>query len=331
MGTQTPAGNESGHGPLPSGRGPSVDENEDEDGDEDEEKAGDEFAEIPETKKNAPGPVGVTWSFAQGTDLSEARVSQPEPSKFVLIRINVNNPDQIDVRRYPHIARFDWNDKTQIKALNKSRWQLRRRTTGSVGPSRLPWSEREKQELKRQVQNALDSGQARHAIDWSQIAANMTERFQGMVQRKGEAVARADGTDVTERSYTTLHQDRTGFERPATAVRNQAMRFTDIASLLRASSLAEALSAGKRKRGMEVESEDEDEEDEDDIEDEDFGTGKKGNRHRPLLRRRCSPRSPPLRAPKKPLGPPPPPPDSGTATSAGSRHRLPVTRPVSTN
>jgi hypothetical protein len=108
----------------------------------------------PYTKRKQSTPV---WEFVEGQDLTDAKFAEPDPSKFFMVRQDINNNSKIDVRQYLHISNFDWNDKAHIKRLNLSRRQIKNRTYGSAAV-RLPWSQREKYILKHEIIRGLQNG-----------------------------------------------------------------------------------------------------------------------------------------------------------------------------
>jgi len=117
------------------------------------------------TQYNTPAARG-DWEFVEGTDLSDAVLGKPEPAKLFLIRQKHSDPEgKKDVREYPGLHTMDWTNPDHIASLNRARRQIRMRTNGTIAEPRLPWTQMEKDELKRLVQNALNAGQTRNSID----------------------------------------------------------------------------------------------------------------------------------------------------------------------
>lgn len=98
------------------------------------------------------------WQFALGQDLEPAHLATPDTSKFFMVRQLRKDPNKIDVREYPHVAGFNWNDKEVVKALNRGRNQIILRTNGPKVPARLAWSQIEKDLLRHQVIKGLKHG-----------------------------------------------------------------------------------------------------------------------------------------------------------------------------
>lgn len=98
------------------------------------------------------------WQFAPGQDLDPAYWGTPDTSKFFMVRQLREDPSKINVREYPQIAGFDWNDKEAVQALNRGRNQIIFRTNGPKAAPRLPWSQKEKDLLRHQVIMGLKNG-----------------------------------------------------------------------------------------------------------------------------------------------------------------------------
>lgn len=266
------------------------------------------------TQYNTPAARG-DWEFVEGTDLSDAVLGQPDPAKLFLIRQKHSDPEgKKDVREYPGLHNMDWNNPDHIASLNRARRQIRMRTNGAIAEPRLPWTQMEKDELKRLIQNALNAGQTRSTIDWKSISANMSRRFEGVVQKPGEPLAQCtnvvNGIEQEPKKKRTdkLKTERTGANRGPRAVQNQADKYGDIKLLLDATMPKKI--PGKRKKRESTskrksespEYEEEDLADDADSDDE------------PLqlkLKRRKGPKDEPDRGPKNPPGGPPPPGGAG--------------------
>ena len=258
---------------------------------------------------NTPAARG-DWEFVEGTDLSDAVLGHPEPAKLFLIRQKHSDPEgKKDVREYPGLHTMDWSHPDHIASLNRARRQIRMRTNGAIAEPRLPWTQMEKDELKRLVQDALNAGQTRSNIDWKSISANMSRRFEGVVQKPGDPLAQftsvIDGIEQEPRKRRTdkLKTERTGANRGPRAVQNQADKYGDIKLILDATVPKKI--PGKRKKRestskQKSESPEHQEEDAADFTDSD---------DEPLqlkLKRRKGPKDEPDRGPKDPPGGPPP-------------------------
>jgi hypothetical protein len=261
------------------------------------------------TQYNTPAARG-DWEFVEGTDLSDAVLGKPEPAKLFLIRQKHSDPEgKKDVREYPGLHTMDWTNPDHIASLNRARRQIRMRTNGTIAEPRLPWTQMEKDELKRLVQNALNAGQTRNSIDWKAISSNMSKRFEGVIQKAGEPLAQCtnvvDGVEQEPRKKRTdkLKTERTGVNRGPRAVQNQADKYGDIKLILDATVPKKV--PGKRKKRestskQKSESPEYQEEDAADLTDSD---------DEPLqlkLKRRKGPKDEPDRGPKDPPGGPPP-------------------------
>jgi hypothetical protein len=195
------------------------------------------FATRVSTHKNAPARRGK-WQFVEGTDLSDAKLSQPDPSKFFLIRQIIDNHEQKDCRQYPRWETFDWNDPEHITHLNNARRQIRARTSGIIAKPRPVWTLLEKEKLKELISEAIDTRPAGGKIDWANIASKMQAYFEGKTQKAGEDLAppcskMVDGKEViSKKKMLKLKADRIGFSRNASAINTQAHKYGDIVALL---------------------------------------------------------------------------------------------------
>ncbi|ESZ97830.1 hypothetical protein SBOR_1775 [Sclerotinia borealis F-4128] len=180
------------------------------------------------------------WQFAHGQDLDPAYWATPDTSKFFMVRQLRHNPNKINVREYPHIAGFDWNDKEAVQALNRGRNQIILRTIGPKAPPRLPWSQKERDLLRHQVILGLNHGYTKNNMPWEQVAHNINVDLEKVTQRKGSLLARpskwntrTNQEDFYMKRYLTMQKSRTGSDRNATGCMNQSTKFGDIDALLR--------------------------------------------------------------------------------------------------
>jgi hypothetical protein len=181
----------------------------------------------------------VTWQLVPGSDRLPAIRKTPDASKFAIIRQSTNRtPQVIDTLVFEHVAGFDWNDGPSITRLNKWRQQSTRRFEGTlVHERRLPWSAVEHQRLTELMQNALQAnGNNRSMIDWKVMAHDFNNSFKGLVQKKGDPLARpisshkkaADGAlsgELCDAGF--IDHDRIGSSRDANGLKNQSKRFLD--------------------------------------------------------------------------------------------------------
>jgi hypothetical protein len=181
------------------------------------------------------------WEFVPGTDLEVAEVGKPDPSKFFLVRQNKDNPLEKDIRQYAGWETLDWDDPNDIESLNSARRQVRKRTSGKIAVSRMPYTQMEKDVLKSLVQQAIQSGKDRLTIDWDEISRNMSKHFEGIVQEPGQPMARTSkvvaGQEKTPKhKVQTLKTRRNGTaNRAGRAIQAQAERYGDIWLMLIAS------------------------------------------------------------------------------------------------
>jgi len=157
-------------------------------------------------------PREGNWGFIEGTDLSDAKLYHPDPSKFVLIRQMVYNNQQEEFLRYPEWETFDWNDPDSINHLNVCRRRIQRQTS----PQSL-WTLREKEKLKQYVSEVAKTTPSGGSMDWDKIATKMQSYFDGKTQKAGEDLAlpsmkMVDDKEVAaEKKFLKLNTDRTGF------------------------------------------------------------------------------------------------------------------------
>ncbi|ESZ97829.1 hypothetical protein SBOR_1774 [Sclerotinia borealis F-4128] len=191
------------------------------------------FRKLPKVKKNTRG---VNWRFVEGSDLENAEVGKPDPSKFYLTRENIDDPKEVDVRQFSHIAGFDWNNPQNVHDLNKARAQNLQRVLGNIAKTRVPWTQLEKACLVEEVQEAIKSGLNRQTIDWNDIAARLKTRFEGVPQKKGSKLApgveREPKDGKKDKTLKTSRSDRTGYNRSGSATETQALKYPDILQMV---------------------------------------------------------------------------------------------------
>ncbi|TGO83668.1 hypothetical protein BPOR_0610g00040 [Botrytis porri] len=180
------------------------------------------------------------WQFVPGQDLKPVCLATPDTSKFFMVRQLRKDPSVTNVREYPHIAGFDWNDKQAIHSLNRGRNQFILRTNGPKVPPRLAWSQVEKDLLRHQVIKGLQHGYTKHNMPWEQVAHNINVDLEKVTQKQGSALAIPSkwNTETQRIDYKTkrcceIKKDRTGSDRNASGCMNQATKFGDIDLLLR--------------------------------------------------------------------------------------------------
>ncbi|KAJ8063951.1 hypothetical protein OCU04_007798 [Sclerotinia nivalis] len=204
--------------------------------DDEEELEGAYFKKLPEVKKNTPGRANVKWRFVEGTDIENAELGNPDPSKFYLTRQNVDDPLEIDLRQYAQISGFNWDDPAHIRKLNKARAQNRKRTHGNIAETRIPWTQMEKICLEEEVRDAIKAGFDRRTMNWDEIAARLKERFEGVFQPKGSKLApgieRETKDGKKDRTLKTTRSGRTGYNRSGSATETQALKYPDILKLI---------------------------------------------------------------------------------------------------
>jgi hypothetical protein len=275
-------------------------------------------------------PKRGDWEFVEGTDLSDAVLGQPDPSKYFLVRQMHSNPVEKDCRQYPSWEKMDWNDPRHITDLNRARRQIRMRTSGAIAEPRLPWTQLEKDILKRLVQDAINSGQKRTTIDWDVISENMSKQFEGVVQKEGDALAQTtsviDGVEQAPKHKRApkLKSERTGTQqRGASALKNQAYKYGDIYLMINATQPRKEKTKKRDAAGnSKQESESPEYQDEDAVEDVDSDD----EPIQPKPKRVKGPKDMPDRGPKRPPGPPPPGGAGGLAGPMGKSGGITPTR-----
>ncbi|KAK0113892.1 hypothetical protein ONS95_014136 [Cadophora gregata] len=186
-------------------------------------------------------PRGGPWEFVPGTILDKAIAGIPAPHQCFLTRQSKNDPSIKDVRQFPSWATIDWNDPVDIDIFNKWLEQNKGRVKGRIGKHSTVWTQAEKDVLKDAVEAAIVSGKTQRTVDWDEIAQIMFDHFKDITQEKGELLAQstrlnADNTiDKPKlKNPKKLKEDRVGgIFRAGKTVKVQAMRYGDIALLLR--------------------------------------------------------------------------------------------------
>ncbi|KAF8866340.1 hypothetical protein BDZ45DRAFT_683700 [Acephala macrosclerotiorum] len=192
---------------------------------------------ITASQAHTPAPRG-NWKFVDGTDLSEAVVGKPEPWKWFLIRQDKNDPSKIDIREYPRIRTFDFNDHNDVRALNKNRKQIIDRTDAPEKDSRPPWTLLEKQTLEELIREDFKTGKTGKTLDWKSIAERLEKKFENVLQKEGVALAQTSRKIKGEwvfplRKDPKLPKERLGpAKRNASAVSIQAKKYHDILALI---------------------------------------------------------------------------------------------------
>ncbi|KAH7382990.1 hypothetical protein BKA64DRAFT_761110 [Cadophora sp. MPI-SDFR-AT-0126] len=198
-------------------------------------------------------PRGGPWEFVPGSLLDKAVLGTPEPHKCFLTRQCKDDPSIKDVRQFPSWATIDWNDPVDIQTFNKWLEQHKGRVNGRIGNKPAVWTQAEKDVLKQAVQAALASGKTQRTMDWDDIAQILFDHFKDHTQYKGEPLAQStklnpdNSIDKPKLRYPKkLKENRVGgINRAGKSVKVQAMRYGDIALMLRMT--------GKYKpRGVEV-------------------------------------------------------------------------------
>jgi hypothetical protein len=281
-------------------------------------------------KSNRPPPRG-DWEFVEGTNLDDAVLGQPDPSKYFLVRQMHSKPDKKDVRQYPGWENMDWNDPDHIAALNRARRQIRMRTSGAIAEPRLPWTQLEKDVLKQLIQDAINAGQKRTTIDWDAISTGMSRHFEGLIQKEGEPLARmtevVNGVEKEPKRKTPLKlkTERKGAQhRGPRAVQNQAEKYGDIALIITATQPKR----GRKRKPGDSKSNSKQEIDSPESQDGESADDTDSDSHavHPKQKRLRGPKDMPDRSPKPPGPPPPPGGSGGIAGSMDKSHGLAPTR-----
>lgn len=176
----------------------------------------------------------MTWQLIEGSDRLPAVRGKPDASKFTIIRQSTNRrPQIINTFLFEHVAGFDWNNGRSISKLNRWRQQtIRRFQAVLIHERRLPWSAMEHRRLVELMRDALQAnGNKRDLLDWEAITRDFNNSFEGVVQKKGEPLART----ISTRKKTSqglcdnnvIDHDRLGSSRVPTALKHQCRRFPD--------------------------------------------------------------------------------------------------------
>ncbi|KUJ14869.1 uncharacterized protein LY89DRAFT_751495 [Mollisia scopiformis] len=183
-------------------------------------------------------PPNGNWKLADGTDMTPAVLGQPDPGKFFILRQDQDDVRRFDIREYPHIWKFDWNDKIHIDSLNKNRQQIFKRTDPSVIDSKPTWTKKEKETLEELIRADLLLGKNKTTLDWDDIRDRLSKKFENVLQEKGVPLAQTNKNIKGEwilpkKTDPKLAHDRLGpATRSASAIRSQASNFRDILELI---------------------------------------------------------------------------------------------------
>lgn len=72
----------------------------------------------------------TVWHLLPDQDMTPARRDVPEPSKFIIFRVEIGGTNKEEICNFLGWRAFDWNDKEQVKRLNKWRLQVNDRSGG---------------------------------------------------------------------------------------------------------------------------------------------------------------------------------------------------------
>ncbi|CZR57647.1 uncharacterized protein PAC_07536 [Phialocephala subalpina] len=192
-------------------------------------------------KAKKPGPrlkEGGKSQFVEGTDLSDDVLGQPTPHKFFLLRQKMNGPSFQDLREYPGWPGFKWDNEVSIRSLNRHRDQIIYRMDGTTCAPRVPYTELEKDTLKKLIKEELDAGKTRQSIKWDEISVKLAKAFEGVEQGKGSRMAPSDDWDNEEKNWFSpqgdeLQESRSGpVVQLASAIETHAGKCRDIRTLL---------------------------------------------------------------------------------------------------
>ncbi|CZR57645.1 uncharacterized protein PAC_07534 [Phialocephala subalpina] len=176
------------------------------------------------------------WKFVDGTDLRDAVVGKPEPWKWFLVHEDKDDPSKIDVRQYPKIQDFDWNDPNCVNAFNKNRKQIIDRTEAPQKDSRPPWTIQEKKVLEQLIREDLKAGKTGKTLDWNSIAERLEKNFETVLQKEGTALAQTSRKVkwvFPLKKDPKLAKERLGpANRSGSAVNLQAKKYHDILALM---------------------------------------------------------------------------------------------------
>ncbi|KAH9222249.1 hypothetical protein DL95DRAFT_518655 [Leptodontidium sp. 2 PMI_412] len=191
---------------------------------------------------HAPPKEKGPWEFVPGSNISGAVLGEPEPHKFFLIRQSINDSSKKDIRQYPSWDTMDWNEPRDIQKFNKWQQQIKDRAADKPASQTKGWTQAEKDFLKQAVEAALARGLTRSNINWDEIAQTLSDRFAKKIQKAGDPMAQATElhkdntiTPSSKRYDRKLKEDRVSIVRTGKGVKTQAMKYGDIALLLRLS------------------------------------------------------------------------------------------------
>lgn len=119
-----------------------------------------------------------------------------------------------------------------MKHLKFYRRQVIWRTNKRVNDQRLPWTEAEKEELRKIIADWIDK-HPKEPINWIDTTTELEKRFDGVIKAQGAQMSRPDGSSTGLRAQTKLKDERVGgILRTETGVEAQAKKYTDIKKLL---------------------------------------------------------------------------------------------------
>lgn len=170
----------------------------------------------------------------------------------------MNDPSFQDLREYPGWPGFKWDNEVSIRSLNRHRDQIIYRMDGTICAPRVPYTELEKDTLKKLIKEELDAGKTRQSIKWDEISVKLAKAFEGVEQGKGSRMAPSDDWDNEEKNWFSpqgdeLQESRSGpVVQSASAIETHAGKYRDIRTLLGLPAMKKPKNL-KRKRGIKEE------------------------------------------------------------------------------
>lgn len=180
---------------------------------------------------NSKAPKGTIWQLTSGQNFSTPKLNQPNVSKFVILR-NTLDGTRPEIRQYPSWSTFDWSKRSDLTLLSKWRMQLIRRSGGEQQEDAKAWTQKERDETRRFVEEVIALGEVETKIAlFEAVSVKLEEFFVGVMQKKGESLALSDG----EKKVGVLKEDRMGFDRTAKILKDKVMKdFLDIKDIVNA-------------------------------------------------------------------------------------------------